>query len=120
MQKGVLSYLKPVLFSVLIGLISATIYFCASAVLVSSVDISSALYYWISLLGIAMLAFITSFTCAKIIGKKALLTGILCAVALILLLLLGSIIIDTGAVSIITKSSIIALISIIGAVFGVN
>ncbi len=120
MQKGLLSYLKPTLFSVLIGLICTAVYFCVSAVLVSSVDIPSSLYYWISLLGIAMTAFVTSFTCAKIVGQKALFVGIFCAILLILLLLLGSVVIDTGAVSIITKSLIIMLVSIIGAVFGVN
>ncbi len=120
MSKSVFSYLKPVLFCTLIGLICSIIYFCVCAILVSHVDIPSSLYYWISLLGITMMSFLTSFSCAKIVGQKALLIGILSAIAIILLFLAGSIVIHTGLTSMLTKSLIIVLVSIIGAVLGVS
>ena len=120
MSKGVFSYLKPVLFCSVIGLICSVIYFCVSAALVSSVDIPSSLYHWISLLGVVMMSFITSFTCSKIMGQKALYYGLLCSALLIGLLLLGSIVINTGIVSMITKSFIICIVSIIGAILGVK
>ena len=120
-SSGIYGYLRTVLLSILAAAVVVTALTALFALAMSLVTIPSAVLSGVVIVLLILAGFVSGYLSAKSIRKNCLRVGVICGVALsVLLFLLAGVIFDSVSWQIITKMLVVTAAASIGGVLGVN
>ncbi len=120
-SSGIYGYLRTVLLSILAAAVVVTALTALFALAMSLVTIPSAVLSGAVIVLLILAGFVSGYLAAKSIRKNGLRVGVICGVALsVLLFLLAGVIFDSVGWQIFTKMLVVTAAASIGGVLGVN
>ena len=120
-SSGIYGYLRTVLLSILAAAVVVTALTALFALAMSLVTIPSAVLSGAVIVLLILAGFVSGYLAAKSIRKNGLRVGVICGVALsVLLFLLAGVIFDSVGWQIFTKMLVVTAAASIGCVLGVN
>lgn len=120
-SSGIYGYLRTVLLSILAAAVIITALTALFALAMSLVTIPSAVLSGVVIVLLILAGLVSGYLSAKSIRKNGLRVGVICGVALsVLLFLFAGVIFDSVSWQIITKMLVVTAAASIGGVLGVN